>query len=128
VKADRAASPVREHLMKLSSLLSVACIAVVISFATRAWSDEPKPMEKMVGKWEATNGPIKGAIFEFGKDGSLKMTVKGMNLDGKYKVASAEVVEFTLQGKTDKVPYKFEKEFLNLTDPEGNVIKCTKLK
>jgi uncharacterized protein (TIGR03066 family) len=114
--------------MKLPSLLSVACLAVVLSFADRVWADEPKAMEKMVGKWEATNGPIKGAIFEFGKDGSMKLTVGGMNMEGKYKVASADIVEFTIGGKTSKVPYKFDKEFLNLTDPEGNVIKCSKIK
>ena len=82
----------------------------------------------MVGKWEATDGPIKGAILDFSKDGTLKLKVADMNLEGKFKVASADIVEFTLQGKTTKVPYKFEKESLKLTDPEGNVITFVKMK
>ena len=85
-------------------------------------------MEKLLGKWEATNGPIKGAVFEFAKDGSLKLKVNDMNLEGKFKVASPEALEFTMNDKTHKVPFKFEKDVLNLTDPEGNVIKLNKLK
>ena len=114
--------------MKLSSSLALICLTVLIPFAACARADEPNVMEKMVGKWEATNGPIKGAIFEFGKDGSMTLKVADMLLKGKFTVASKDVVEFTLQEKTSKVPYKFEKDALNLTDPEGNVIKCVKLK
>jgi hypothetical protein len=125
---NAAALPIRETLMKLSSALSMTCLAIVVSFGSRARAEKPNLMEKMVGKWEATTGPIKGAIFEFGKDGSLKLAVNGMNLEGKFKVVSPEVVEFTLQDKTSKVPYKFEKEILNLTDPEGNAVKLSRLK
>ena len=112
--------------MRVSSLVRVGCLGVLLAFAVHGRSDEPKAMEKFVGKWEATTGPIKGAVFEFGKDGALKLTVNGMTLEGKYKVASAEAVEFTLQEKTTKVPYKFDKNDLVLTGPDKKAMKFAK--
>ena len=123
--------------MKLWSLVRAGCLAVLVAFAAHGRADEPKIMEKLVGKWDATTGPIKGAVFEFGKDGKLKLTVKmGDNtakLEGKYKVASADIIELTFKGpddkeKTDKVKYKFDKEDVTLIDPEGNPIKLVKQK
>ncbi len=121
--------------MKLWS--SVSCLTLLIASVACARPDEPNVKDKLLGKWEATNGPIKGAIFEFVKDGTLKIAVKigdvAMNLEGKFSVASSENLEVTFKGpdgkeKTDKVKYKFEGANLNLTDPEGNLIKFTKLK
>jgi uncharacterized protein (TIGR03066 family) len=123
--------------MKLWSLVRVGCLAVLVTFAASGRSDEAKLTEKFVGKWDATTGPIKGAVFEFGKDGKLKLTVKmgnkTANMEGKYKVASEEIIELTFKGpedkeKTEKVKYKFDKEDVTLIDPEGNPIKLVKQK
>jgi uncharacterized protein (TIGR03066 family) len=118
--------------MKLWSLVRVGCLVVLVTFAASGRSDEAKLTEKFVGKWDATTGPIKGAVFAFGKDGTLKLTVKmgekTANLEGKYKVASEEIIELTFKDKTDKVKYKFDKEDVTLIDPEGNPIKLVKQK
>src|SRR5437763_353959 len=92
---------------------SVSCLTLLIASVACARPDEPNVKEKLLGKWEATNGPIKGAIFEFGKDGTLKIAILGMNLEGKFAVASSENLDVTFKGpdgkeKTDKVKYKFD--------------------
>ena len=94
--------------------------------------------EKLVGKWEAADEPIKGAIFEFLKNGDLKLTIKfGENkirsLAGKYKALSEDTLEMTVKGpdgkeSTEKVKFKLEKESLSITGPDGKTIKFDKAK
>ena len=122
--------------MKLWSSLAVACLVVVSAAAAEKPAD-PKLQEKLVGKWEASEGEIKGAVFEFGKTGDLKLTIKlgdnKIELGGKYKVASEDMIEMTIKGpdgkeQTEKLTYKFDKEVLSITGPDKKTIKFMKQK
>jgi uncharacterized protein (TIGR03066 family) len=113
----------------------VGCLAVLVTFAASGRSDEAKLTEKFVGKWDATAGPFKGFVFEFGKDGKLTLTMNTVDikikLDGKYKVVSEEIIELAITDKADKadkIKYKFDKADLTITDSEGRTIKLVKQK
>ena len=122
--------------MKLWSSLAVACLIVSAPCAV-AEKPDPKLQEKFVGKWVASEGDIKDAVFEFGKTGDLKMVIKfgdnKIELGGKYKVTSEDTVEMTIKGpdgkeQTEKLKYKFDKEDLAMTGPDGKTIKFNKQK
>ena len=123
--------------MKLWSTLSVTCLIVVASFTANVRSAEAKVPEKLLGKWEASDGEIKGSIFEFVKNGDLKLNIKlsetKLDLTGKFKVLSEDSLEMTIKGPdgketTEKLTFKFDKEVLSITGPDNKTFKFDKAK
>jgi uncharacterized protein (TIGR03066 family) len=69
--------------------LGVAAVIVLLNTSGRA-DDKVDYAKLIVGKWEVTKadeGSVpEGAIIEFTKDGKMKASVAGMDLEGTYKV------------------------------------------
>jgi uncharacterized protein (TIGR03066 family) len=73
------------------ALLSVGCILAVATLAQAIDDKDKTNKEKIVGKWEPTEGNIpKGATIEFTKDGKVKIMVdkdgKPFMVEGTYEV------------------------------------------
>src|SRR5437660_993757 len=118
-------------------LCAFTCLFVLAPFVAAEKPAEPKTAEKILGKWEATESEIKGAVFDFAKDGVVKLALtfgeQKINLEGKYKFATEDTLEFTFKGpdgkeKTDKAKFKFDKENLVITDPDGKPVKFARVK
>src|SRR5262245_59575353 len=69
--------------------LGVATVIVLLSTGGRA-EDKVDYAKLMVGKWEVTKadeGSVpEGTLIEYTKDGKMKASVGGMDLEGTYKV------------------------------------------
>ena len=99
--------------MNTLRLLSLATMVCVLTVGARAEDKTEKPdnAKLIVGKWEVTKAdkemPV-GAVIEFGKDGTMKITAKTggkeQSVDAVYKV-EGDQVQFTL-----KLPDREEKK------------------
>jgi hypothetical protein len=82
-----------------------------------------KPKDLIVGKWKATEkkGGIEMTIdTEFTKDGTLKMSVAGMTINGKYKFIDDNNFEMSVGEKSQKVKIEsITKEKMVTSDQDG---------
>jgi uncharacterized protein (TIGR03066 family) len=92
----------KECVMKLHHVATALCLALGLVVTARA-ADVDK--EKLLGKWECTDGPehIKGGTFEFLKEGKGKATHK--DKDGKEVTES---FTYAIDGDAVKVTHKGE--------------------
>lgn len=56
-----------------------------------------KPQDLIVGKWEGTAGPDRGATMEFAKDGTLKASNQGKSVDAKYRFVDDRSIKITIE-------------------------------
>jgi uncharacterized protein (TIGR03066 family) len=107
---------------------------LVLFFFTPSFAQE-KVADLIVGKWEAKekmgDQEVTG-ILEFTKDGKLKITFGGINIDGTYKLLSDTEIEVTMtfmgETKTEKSEIKVEKESLEVKNKNGKSTKFKKVK
>jgi uncharacterized protein (TIGR03066 family) len=95
----------------------------------------PKPKDLIVGKWTSKQKIMDKEIeatVEFTKDGGLKMSFGGINLDGQYKFLDDDNIEMemTFNGQTKKQKIKVEvtKDKLTTTSEKGMKDEFTRAK
>lgn len=107
---------------------------VVLFFLTPAFTQD-KAADLLVGKWEAKekvgDQEVTGTI-EFAKDGKLKISFGGFNIDGTYKLMGETEIEVTMtfmgETRTEKSEIKVEKEALEIKSKTGKLTKFTRVK
>ena len=73
-----------------------------------------KPQDQIIGKWEAKekgpDGKEMTMTTEFTKDGTVKMGVMGLTVEGKYKFIDDKNIELTMEmmGKKDTKKLKLD--------------------
>jgi len=123
----------------MKTLSSLAVCLIVATAAAAELLDEKngdqKVLEMLVGKWEVVDVEMRGSSFEFGKDGSLKLSLKlgdkTIDMEGKYELLSSESFKMTLKGpdgkeKTGTIKMKLDKTGLMLSGPDDKPLKLTK--
>jgi len=100
-------------------IVMVACVALFVSACGSSAED------RIVGKWEAGEGPVK-LTAEFTKDAKTKMTVMGQTMEGTYKVNGDDELEWTVNGITTKSKVKVTATELEVTK-DGMTIKYKKV-
>ena len=106
--------------MKLHHLATA--LFLVLGLVVMAWAADKKDLdkEKLLGKWECTEGPehAKGATVEFLKDGKGKVTLKGSDKPEEFKYEidgdSVKVTHKNQEGKEVMQAHKIK----SLTDKE----------
>jgi uncharacterized protein (TIGR03066 family) len=115
--------------MRLASVCLLVCLPLSLAAAPLP-TRKPKPQELVVGQWEVAAGNEKGVI-EFVKDGKLRITIKGLTLEGSWKALDGEnlevAVEFGGQQKMQKLKYKVSETDLETTDENGRVDKFKRI-
>jgi uncharacterized protein (TIGR03066 family) len=111
-------------LLRASVLISL----VVLTNGPPAVAQGGKNKELIVGKWDIGME----TIIEYRKDGTMTMTIRKVEINGKYKFVEDDTieVEITFMDKTKKNRLKvaFKDDEMTTTDPDGKTNRLKRVK
>src|SRR5262249_42745690 len=112
------------HLIRAAVLVFL----VILVYAAPTVAQGGKNKDLIVGKWDIGME----TIIEYRKDGTMTMTIRKVEINGKYKFVEDDTieVEITFNDKTKKNRLKvaFKDDQMTTTDPDGKTNNLKRVK